>query len=261
MCGRRSPCALSGQETEEKPLGPGVADEDKDGQVLREPLAHMHLGDFLGPQGALCYKQHLRRHPAHSPRVCPSPGGTSGLNGFSCLAPSGRPAGEQRARPANPPILPAPQKAAADAGNGPVPRPQVLSVSRVGGCRRAQSQGHQNSAQGPSGSGRGPFLAVCVGCQPRSFWAGRTPPGGGRGTPWPFMLSCTAAGLQALGQVATAQADPALLGLAESQLGPRKRAGGPHLRPVRTRADTRRGARARGQGGPWRTGRWTQSAG
>ncbi|XP_054440091.1 endoplasmic reticulum mannosyl-oligosaccharide 1,2-alpha-mannosidase [Pteronotus mesoamericanus] len=39
-------------------------------------------------------------------------------------APSGRSAEEQRARPANPPVLPAPQKAVADPGIGPGPPPQ-----------------------------------------------------------------------------------------------------------------------------------------
>ncbi|KAF6125620.1 mannosidase alpha class 1B member 1 [Phyllostomus discolor] len=63
-------------------------------------------------------------------------------------APGGRSAREQRARPANPPILPAPQKAAADPGDGPVRPPQRPQRHARRGPPNLQIRAPDRDAQG-----------------------------------------------------------------------------------------------------------------
>lgn len=53
----------------------------------------------------------------------------AGVREVLLLAPNDRSAEEQVARPANPPVLPAPQKADADPGHGPGLSPQVRSTA------------------------------------------------------------------------------------------------------------------------------------
>lgn len=93
-----------------------------------------------------------------------------GSNPFSCLAVNGRSAEERKVRPADPPVLPAPQKADANPENFPGVLPQVLWINYTWGRRPGPTRGRFKTVCGVSSRrGRILCLTICVMLEPRTL--------------------------------------------------------------------------------------------